>query len=369
MNRFRILSCAAAGCASITAAPGLKAQDANTDAATWLAKAGPVPALVVPASKSAWETQRWRIRTQLWDLLGHVPARPKAPDVKTLAREEKPDFRLEKFEFDNGAGATVPGYVIVPKNPTGKKPAILFCHWHGGEYDIGKEAMLQPRYTPEAPGPTLARRGFVVLGIDAYCFGERNGRVPGGVAQKGREGEWTASKFNLWVGRTLWGMMLRDDLMALDYLVTRPEVDPARIGVTGMSMGATRAWWLMALDDRIRTAVPVACMTRYQNLILHGNLSKHGIYYFVPGMLRHFDAEAVISLCAPRPVLFLTGHQDPGSPVDGIREIEAAVRPVYRLYQRDEAFQSVVFPGVAHEYTAEMWARTLAWMDEQLKRP
>ena len=126
------------------------------------------------------------------------------------------------------------------------------------------------------------------------------------------DGEMSASKFNLWVGRTLWGMMLRDDLMALDYLASRPEVDAQRIGVTGMSMGATRSWWLMALDERIKTGVAIACLTRYENLIKHEMLKAHGIYYFVPGMLNHFDTEAVVALLAPRPALFQNGGADDG---------------------------------------------------------
>ena len=116
---------------------------------------------------------------------------------------------------------TVPGYLLLPKSVSGTSPAILYCHWHGGEYDLGKEELFQSRHTPEPPGPALAKRGFVVLAIDAYCFGERNGQGPGGEAEKGSAGEMTASKFNLWVGRTLWGMLLRDDLMALDYLASR----------------------------------------------------------------------------------------------------------------------------------------------------
>jgi len=207
----------------------------------------------------------------------------------------------------------------------------------------------------------------VVIGVDAYCFGERNGRGPGGPAEKGRDGELSASKFNLWVGRTLWGMILRDDLMALDYLASRSEVDAARIGVMGMSMGATRAWWLMALDERIKTGVPICCLTRYQNLIEHGLLKSHGIYYFVPGFLNHFDTEAVVALIAPRPVLMLNGDQDGTSPVDGVRAIESAVRPVYRLYGKDTAYQSIVYTGQGHVYTLEMWTKTLSWMDEQLK--
>jgi dienelactone hydrolase len=241
----------------------------------------------------------------------------------------------------------------------------LFCHWHGGEYDIGKEELFEARHIPEAPGPAFARRGFVVLGIDAYCFGERNGKGPGGCERDGA-GETSASKFNLWVGRTLWGMILRDDLMALDFLFSRPEVDGERIGVTGISMGSTRSWWLMALDQRIKTAVAVACLTRYQNLIRHGALDAHGIYYFIPNFLTHFDIEAVISLLAPRPVLFQNGDQDPGSPVDGIKAIETTVRPAYRLYAKEREFQNLIYPGVGHVYTPEMWSRTLSWMSEKL---
>src|SRR5205807_5198650 len=133
------------------------------------------------------------------------------------------------------------------------------------------------------------------LGIDAYGFGERNGQGPGGPEEKGRDGELTASKFNLWVGRTFWGMLLRDDLIALDYLASRREVDTNRLAVTGISMGATRTWWLMALDERLKTGVAVACLTRYQNLIQHQSLKAHGIYYFVPNLLTYFDTEAIIS--------------------------------------------------------------------------
>jgi len=286
--------------------------------------------------------------------------------VQTLSREERPGYFLEKFQFDNGAGATVPGYLLLPRHVSGKAAAILFCHWHGGEYEIGKEELFQARHTPEAPGPALAEGGFVVLGVDAYCFGERNGTGPGGPVEKGAEGELSASKFNLWFGRTLWGMILRDDLIALDYLASRPEVDAARIGVTGISMGATRSWWLMALDERIKTGAAVACLTRYQDLIQHRALHEHGIYYFVPGMLKHFDTEAVVALIAPRPVLFLNGDQDTGSPVAGIRTIEAVVRPLYGLYGCEAKFQSAVFPGLGHVYTAEMWARTLAWLVQNL---
>jgi dienelactone hydrolase len=342
------------------------AQTNTNDAHRWLMAAQVAPPFKVPDSKAAWEKERKRVRAKLWELLGKLPPRPKTPKVVTLSREDRGDYLVEKFQFDNGAGATVPGYILLPKKASGKSPAILYCHWHGGEYDIGKEELFQSKHTPEPPGPTFAKRGVVVIGVDAYCFGERNGHGPSD--EKGSSGELTAGKFNLWVGRTLWGMMLRDDLMALDYLVSRPEVDTGRIGVMGMSMGATRTWWLMALDERLKTGVAIACLTRYQNLIEHEMLKAHGIYYFVPDFLTHFDSEAVISLIAPRVAMFLNGGADAGSPEDGIHAIEAAVRPAYKLYGRESDFVSVVYPGQGHIYTPEMWTKTLNWMDERLKK-
>jgi len=341
----------------------------KSDALLWLDKAPVATEFKVSGTRKAWEKKRAEVRERLWQLLGRLTPRPKIPRVEILSRTGRADYVLEKFQFDNGAGATVPGYLLLPSTVAraGKSAAIFYCHWHGGEYDNGKEELFRKTHTAFGPGPTLARRGYVVLAIDAYCFGERSGQGPGGPNERGAKEETSASKFNLWVGRTLWGMILRDDLMALDFLVSRPEVDRNRVGVTGMSMGATRSWWLMALDERIKTSVAVACLTRYRSLIRHQGLARHGIYYFVPGILKEFDSEAVISLIAPRPVLFMTGDQDPGSPVTGIIKIENVVKRVYKLYGAENKFRNIIYPQTAHVYTPDMWNKMLNWMDVQLK--
>ena len=364
--RFWALGLAGILCTSLGMS---SAQPVQTPAERWLAAADIAPPFTAPATPEAWEAKRKEIRAELWKLLGQLPPRPMPLKVEVLSREDRGDYILEKFQFDNAAGSEVRGYLLLPKGLPQKHPAILYCHWHAGEYDLGKEELFEAKHTPEAPGPAFAKRGYVVIAIDASGFGERNGEGPDGKAEKDYKADETASKFNLWVGRSFWGMLLRDDLIALDYLAARPEVDADRIGVTGMSMGATRTWWLMALDERLRTGVAIACMTRYENMILSGGIHEHDIGYFVPGMLKHFDTEAVISLIAPRPVLFQTGDRDGGSPVDGIRAIESAVRPVYRLYGRDDRFENLIYPGQAHVYTPAMWVKTLAWMDQYLGTP
>src|SRR2546428_4067300 len=127
-------------------------------------------------------------------------------------------------------------------------------------------------------------------------------------------------------------MLQRDEPCLSDYLQARPEVDKDRNGAPGMSLGCTRAWWLAAIDDRVKAIVGVACFTRYTELMAHGNLRKHGIYYFVPGVFAHFDTEAIYALAAPRPMLMLSGDQDGGAPTDGVLLLEKKLGSVYRLY-------------------------------------
>ncbi len=326
-----------------------------------------VPELTVPPDIAQWQLQRTTIRETLIKVMGDLPTRPKVTEVRTLSKENKGSYLLEKFEFDNGAGATVPGYLLIPNDGKLKHPAIYYCHWHGGNYDLGKQEIFTTHHTPQVPAEVLTSQGYVVIAIDTYCFGERSGKGPDGSDEKGSAEELTSSKYELWMGRSLWGMMVRDDLMALEYLFSRPEVDIRKVAVTGISMGATRSWWMMALDDRIKTGVAVGCLTRYQELISEKKLKNHGIYYYVPGVLKHFDTEAIISLIAPRPILFMTGDEDVGSPVAGIRKIETAVQSVYKLHGAENNFQSIIYPKTGHVYTPDMWDKMITWMNTKLK--
>ena len=319
-----------------------------------------------PASLEEWTKRREETRKTLWKLLGDLPPRPVKPDVTVVEKQDKGDYRLEKLAISNGAGAKITSYLLVPKG-SGPFPAILYLHWHAGQYNLGKEELWQK--VPggeEKRGEDLVKRGYVVLAPDAYAFGERSGLGPDGPKQKGGQEELTLSKAFLWMGSSLWGMIVRDDQIALDVLASRPEVDPKRIGATGISMGSTRTWWLAALDDRVAASVGVCCLTRYQDLIASGGLHCHGIYYFVPGMLRHFDTEAVASLIAPRPFLTLSGALDDGSPAKGVETINAFCADVYKLHGKADDFKGILYPGVAHVYTPEMWREMTGWLEKHL---
>lgn len=316
------------------------------------------PNFEAPGSLTEWIKRREEVRAKLWELLGDLPPRPKKPKVR-FTREERDSYVLERFEFDS-----ITGYLLLPQGQKGRRvPAILYNHWHGGDYHVGKEELFRSDHLPVAPGPALVKLGFAVMCIDAPCFGSRN--IYG--SERGQAVEWALAKLNLWEGRTLWGMILRDDLCALDYLASRPEIDPERIGAMGISMGATRTWWLMALDERIRCGAAIACLTRYQELIAAHALNAHGIYYYVPRMLKHFDTEAVLSLIAPRPILFLNGDRDAGSPLEGIRTLERLAAPFWVLYGQSRNFRSLVEPNVGHECTETMWTEAVAWLARGLE--
>lgn len=324
-----------------------------------------IPDWPMPTDLKRWqESDRAKTRATLLRCLGDLPPRPDPAKVKVLSKEDHEDYTLERFEFHNGVDMVVPGIILIPKNRKGPVPAIIGLHGHGSS----KESICTDAKASQLIGPMLAKRGYVVAAIDGAFGGERVGKGPGGPRQdKGAyPQELSLFKLYLWQGRCLWGMMLREEQCLIDYLETRPEVDKTRIAATGMSMGCTRSWWLAAIDDRIQAVVGIACFTRYTELIAHGNLRMHGIYYFVPGVLQQFDTEAIHALIAPRPHLELSGDQDGGAPTDGIVVLEKKLGALYRLYGKEDHFRSVIYKDTGHEYLPEMKTEMVEWFERHL---
>ncbi len=325
----------------------------------------PIGKLTIPGDLVAWKSQREKVRRIVIDSLGEMPPRPSPKNVKIVSVDKKDGWRIEKFVFHNGVDSQVPGYIAIPEDGVRRHPAILTMHGHSSS----KENMFGYEPTSQNVAEMLAKKGYVVLGIDNYFNGERKGFGPAGsleTMQRGSDQEMSLFKLNLWLGRTLWGMMLRDEQIALDYLASRPEVDPERIGAQGMSMGSTRSWWLAAIDYRIKAVVGVACFTRYEDLIASRQLRAHGIYYFVPGLLKHFDTEGVMALLAPRPFLALTGDRDAGSPPEGMKKLEVILGKVYTLYRKPDSFRSVIYPETGHVYNDDEKQKMVDWFGQHL---
>lgn len=291
-------------------------------------------------------------RAELLSLLGDLPPLDRAVRAERLWRDTRPHYHLEKWTLDLNGLEPVPAYLTLPLDARGPAPAVLYNHAHGSDYALGKDELLKGRSHLQAPpyAEALAREGVAALCIDHWAFGERATRT-----------ESAIFKQMLWEGRVLWGMMVYDSLRALDFLVQRPEVDPARIGTLGLSMGSTLAWWVAALDTRVKVCVDLCCLTDYQALIETGELDRHGVYYYVPGLLRHFTTAAINALIAPRPHLGLAGNLDPLTPPAGLDRIDAALREVYAAAGAPEAWRLLRYDS-GHQETTAMRVAAIEWL-------
>jgi len=291
-------------------------------------------------------------RSELYGLLGDLPPRDWKIKASLIGEESRDGCLVEKLLLDLNGLEDVPAYFVKPKDATGRLPAVLFNHSHGGNYAIGKRELLDGREYIARPAyaDDLTRRGYAALCIDHWAFGERRGHT-----------ESALFKQMLWEGRVMWGMMVYDSLRALDYLVTRDDVDAGRIATLGMSMGSTMAWWLAALDERIKVCIDICCLTDFAALIEAGQLDAHGVYYYVPSLLKHFTTAQINALIAPRPHLSLTGHKDILTPARGLDRIEAELKRVYAQQNAPEAWKLLRY-DVAHEETPPMRRAVLEWL-------
>jgi hypothetical protein len=319
-----------------------------------------------PQSRAEWETHRGELVPALWRLLGDMPPLF-TPAARVLERHAHEGYVVERLVFDNGTGAEVFGYLLLPQPQTAPVPLVIYLHVHGNKYTQGKEELFRERVPGVLPGPTLAKAGYAVLAIDAYGFGERHNKGPMGAAEEGQSVEHALFKHFLWQGASLWGMMLRDDMLALNYALTRHEVDPTRIGVVGMSLGGSRATWLGALDERPHVLIPIAQMTRYRDFAASGQYNLHGVYYYLPAMLKsNIEMEHLVSLAAPRTQAILIGDSDALSPIAGVHKIVDYARRVYQLYDAAEQFTVVIEPGIGHQFTPSMFATMLEVLNKYL---
>ena len=340
------------------------------------------------------EDFRKTAREKVFDLLLHRPPKVE-PRAEVLERVDRGDHVREKVVFSTTPQFRVPAYVLLPKGLKKKAPAIVDLHSHGGMFLYGKEKVIdlgdnhavltdyhQRNYDGRPTATELVRRGYVVLTIDAFMFGERRAVLDADVKygwdrsrysaddmrylnQQCRGKESTIAKALILAGLTWPGIVCWDDIRSVDYLITRPEVDSARIGCLGISMGGYRSCYLAALDERIRAA----CVTGFMSTVrpmMKAHVDTHSWIHFLPGLHRFLDLPDVAALHAPQALLVQQCSQDRLFPPEGMKESVEKIAAVYEKAGMKDRF-TARFYDVPHKFTKPMQEEAFDWFDRQLK--
>jgi dienelactone hydrolase len=321
-----------------------------------------------------WTTWHRSLRQKILELMGLIPA-PERCDLSpsVLERVELPEDGIvrEKIVYQSEPDVWVPAYLLRPLDPPAPRlPAVLALHGHGGRWGKGQvagaidehEQVRQniARYNYDY-GRQFARRGYIVLCPDARVFGERAAGwwAPGDPPRSFDPCDRAGNKAAL-LGYSLLGLTVWDDRRGIDYLQSRPDVDPDRIGVAGLSLGGTRATYVAALDDRARATIISGYLNTFRAYAL-GKQFCGG--QFVPGLLRWAEQPDVTALIAPRPLLIEAGIHDEAFPIAASREAHRTLERVYRLLGAEDRLWRDEFDG------GHAWSGRLAYefMDRYLR--
>ncbi|MCL6601312.1 MAG: prolyl oligopeptidase family serine peptidase [Paenibacillus sp.] len=294
-------------------------------------------------------------RDSLITLLGDLPEDGPI-SVELLWCEEFDGFRLETLLLDLNGIERVPAYVATPLGKQGPFPLALFNHSHGGNYTHGRNEFIRGSSYLQQPSfaKTLTDMGYAACCIDMWGFNERGGKT-----------ESELVKEMLWQGQVMWGMMLYDNRRMLDYLCSREDIDGSRVATLGMSMGGLMAWWLAALDQRIKVTIDICGQVDAHTLIGKRGLDHHGFYSYVPGLLKTFTTLDIQKMIVPRPRMSLTGQNDRMCPIEGVRLLDQGLIEAYNEAESPAHWRSVIASG-GHMETMEMRATWQTFLAQYL---
>jgi dienelactone hydrolase len=327
--------------------------------------------------------------------MSYTPA-PVTPAAEVIRKIDRGDHIEEQITFRTTPLFRVPAHVLIPKNVPLPAPGIVALHSHDGIYLWGREKVVATDdehpwlteyktrvYGGKSYAVELVRRGYVVIAIDMFYWGERrlllDGDPPeyktrpltmtakeiGEYNRRSSTNESLTARSLMTAGASWPGVMLWDDIRTVDYLASRPEVDRKRLGCVGLSVGGYRSFMLPALDERIRAAVAVGWMTSFASQIRRRTINTMGLSFIIPGMYRHFDLPDLAAAIAPRSVLVMNGTKDQLFDLDGVK---AAFEKIAKCYEKARAAgkQECRFYDVPHQFNAEMQAYAWEWLSKHL---
>ena len=310
----------------------------------------------------------------------HLIDRPRVAAAAELAGATTAEgIQQITFSYASDADNRVPGIIVKAANSTGRRPVVIALHGTGGKKEDQVPFMKE-----------LARAGFVAVAID--------GRYHGARAKSAKRSEayvdailrtFRGGKEHPFFFDTAWDVM-----RLVDYLETRDDVDPKRIGLFGISKGGIEAYLTAAADPRIAAVVPCIAVESFRwaaennswasrigtvqaafdaaakdsGVAQPGGEFVHTFYLKVaPGLDREFDGPAMVPLIAPRPLLSINGELDPRTPKGGLDLCAAAARSAYQAAGADEKFVLHVQPNTAHKVNPESLVLARDWFVRWLK--
>lgn len=301
-------------------------------------------------SKADWEKRRAHILANMQVVMGPLP--PESKKVPLDVRDEgdpisEPTYLRKKISYAVEAGIRNKAWLFLPKQPRGKKAAVLCLHQTIG---IGKDEPAGLGGSPNLHYALhLAQRGFVTLAPDYPSFGEY-------------QYDFKAHpEFRSGTMKAIW-----DNMRAVDLLQSLPEVDGERIGVIGHSLGGHNSMFTAAFDLRIKAVVSNCGFTRFHKYYggaLKGWTSDrymptiNSTYHNNPDEVP-FDFTEIVGVFAPRPFLASAPVDDGNFEVSGVKDVIAVAQPVYVLYGKGEQLQAN-YPASAHDFPAD--ARQVAY--------
>lgn len=292
---------------------------------------------------------------------GEWPARcPLNPRIENTI--SKDGYRIECLSYDVEPNDRVKALLLIPDqaNSPAPAPAVAVWHQHAGNYELGKSEPAGLAGDPmHHTGVALAREGYVVLCPDAVCFEDRQDKTL-------KDGEFERFEFLRYVvnGKCLAWKNILDMRRAIDYLVTRPEVNTNQIGCYGHSMGSTHAWLFAPHEPRIKAIVGNCCLPTYSGI--HETKILHCFPNFVPGWNQFGDTPEIAALIAPRALHLNLGELDAGSPIEHAKAGIERIRTTFENASAADNFSSFIQPDTGHVLSPEMWAHTKQFFAKHL---
>ena len=308
-----------------------------------------------------WRQRQERIKQTMWDVVG--PFSEKTPlNPKITGKIVKKGYSIENVIYESLPGFYVTASLFIPDNIKKPAPAILFCSGHS------TIAYRRPLY--QLPLLNLVKKGFVVLAIDPVGQGERlqyydsetGESVVGGST---KEHSYPSAQVTL-IGQSIARYFIWDGIRSIDYLVSRKEVDPGRIGVHGLSGGGTQTAYISALDDRVVASAPACYITSYRRL-MESIAVQDGEQNFYHGLLRGIDHADFIEVRAPKPTLIMATTGDFFS-IQGVRETFKELKHMYGILGKPDQIQ-LVEDDYEHGYTQKNREAMYAFFQKYLALP